>query len=239
MARKEVDSDAAAEMTEETALVAPGETGVAIGTMSINMDLSKIPLPRLRITYGVGTLARTFTPGDLILGDDNLLVHKEEKLEFVPVTVDQYWKEYLSNDEYQAGLKPRIYRSEDECKANGGTTEWAPGVKPSFSPAVDVRLLLKQPENITCGLFSVNLPDGGKYAPAIFTLDKTAYRRAGEGLVSYCAFALGGNVLAGRFTVSTRMEDVNNNVTVVPKISMLQNNDEEMQAAVRKIFAGG
>lgn len=228
------------EEPQSEALVPATETGMAVpvGSMSISIDLSRIPLPRLKITYGVGNLAKDFTPGDLILGEDNLLVHKGEDLEFIPVFLHQYFKEYLTNDQYQSGLKPRTFASAEEAVANGGVVDWGGPVKPTFSAAVDVRMLIKKPDDITCGMFSLELPDGGSYAPAVLTLDKTGYRRAGEGLISTCAFALGGNTLAGQFALSTKMEPINNNITTVPKVKLLRRTDEDMQVAIRKLFNG-
>ena len=221
------------------ALVPAGHSELApLGTMHLAEGFSGIELPRLQIAYGVGRLSDNFNPGDLVLGDDNFLVKKGEPLEIVILTLEQFWKEYLSNDMYQAGLIPRVFQHEEEVLAAGGTTRFVQDQKPSFSKAVTLRLLIKKPEDLECGMFGLELPDGGVYAPAVITLDKAAYRKAGAGLISTCALALQGNLLAGRFAISTRSEKLGNNMTVVPSIKLLpEKNSAEVQEAIRMLFS--
>ena len=228
------------EETPSDALVPAGGSDMApLGTMHLAGGFADIELPRLQITYGVGRLSENFNPGDLVLGEDNFLVKKGEPLEVVILTLDQFWKEYLSNDMYQSGINPRSFQTEKEVHAVGGTTKFAGNEKPTFSKAVTLRTLIKKPDDLECGMFGLELPDGGVYAPAVFTMDKTAYRKAGAGLVSTCAIALRGNLLSGRFAITTRSEKAGTNMTVVPSMKLLpEKNGEEFQDAVRKLFVG-
>jgi hypothetical protein len=69
-------------------------------------------------------------------------------------------------------------------------------------------------------------------------MDKSAYRRAGESMISYCGFALRGALLAGRFTLNTRSEKINNNMTVIPVVKLLnERNEAAVQNEIRSIFA--
>ncbi len=241
MARKEVDSNAAALMEQETtAMAVRDEAPLQVG--AVNLDdtgVSAIQLPRLQIAYGVGNLAKEgFNPGELVLGGEHLLAKKGDALTVIIIHLDQYWKEYLDNDMFQAGIMPRVFRTEAEVLANEGTTAWgADGSRPTFNRALDVRMLIEKPEGVVCGMFGVDLPDGKVYAPAIITLDKSGYRESGPGLITACKFALHGNTLKGRFSISTRTKAKGQNVVVVPSIKLLvDENSEETQDAIRSWF---
>ncbi len=242
MARKEAGTDTKAEAAmEEVEVTLPAtraDSAVApVGTMHLNMDLSEIPLPRLQLAYGVGRLSEFFNPGDLILGDDNKIASKGEVVEVTLLSLNQFWKEYLSSEMFAAGEMPRIFATKEEVTEAGGTTEFAGDQKPSFARAVELRMLVKKPDDLECGIFGLDLPDGGVYAPAIFTLDKTAYRKAGPGLITSATMGLQGNLLAGRFAISTRSEKVGQNMTVVPTIKLLpERNSEDVQEYIRNMF---
>jgi hypothetical protein len=227
------------EQEEQTSLPAVrDETAPAVGTMSLNMDLSEIPLPRLQIAYGVGRLSADFNPGDLVLEDANLIAHKGEPVEAIILTVRQFWKEYLSTKMFQAGNMPRIFETEKEVLNAGGTTQFVGDEKPSFARAVELRMMLKKPDDLECGMFGIELPDGGMYAPAIFTLDKTAYRKAGPGLLTACMVALQGNLLTGRFVITTKSEKIGNNMTVIPAVKLLpERNDDAVQKFIQDAFS--
>ena len=57
-------------------------------------------------------------------------------------------------------------------------------------------------------------------------------------MISYCGFALRGALLAGRFTLNTRSEKINNNMTVIPVVKLLnERNEAAVQNEIRSIFA--
>ena len=242
MARKDIDTSALDIMEDEpqteTALAPRGET--AIGSVNVDLDIGAIQLPRLQLTYGVGRLAEHFAPGDLVLGGDNLLAHKGESLEIIILSLDQFWKEYLSSEMYQSGLLPRSFGSKEEVLANGGTVKWVQGQdKPTFKPALDIKMLIAKPDGLTCGLFAIDLPDNKLYAPAVMTLDKTSYSAAGPGLVTICGYALAGCLLAGRFQLSTGMKPMGKNIVPVPSIKLMPDrNTPEVVAEIMAKFAG-
>lgn len=209
---------------------------MALNQVVGDLSGSDLRVPRLQIAYGVGGLAEKFTPGDLVLGGDTLLVKKGDPLTVVIMSALVYWKEYLNKDQYASQIRPRIFRTDKEVKANGGTTEWVNGVGPTFNKAMDLKLLIKQPAGIVCGLFGLELA-GDMYAPAVWSIDKSAYRRVGPTVISTATFALKARgLVSGLFEIRTSMEKINNNITVVPSIKLVKHNSDEFVKQIHTTF---
>jgi hypothetical protein len=238
--KEDKNTEAEAQMNDtpaQTTAVA-GHPTHAVGQLDIDsLDIRNLPIPQLRITYGVGNLSEFFNPGDLILGDDSLLVKKLEGLEIIVYDLHPYWKEYLA---FGAEGFPNTFDTKAEVAEAGGTTEWANNVGPTYSPAVTIKMLIKKPEGIVSGMFSMALADGAEYAPAIMYLDKSAYKKTGESLVSTCIHSLKGNMLAGKFEISTySTKSRSGNMVIVPKIKLLvERNSYEMQTSIKSLLGG-
>jgi len=210
----------------ESAATSPLFAGV--GEVTGEHASDGLRLPRLQIAYGVGELAKTFSPGDLVFGGDNLLVHKAEMLELVIFSATEYWKEYLTDELYKSGARPRTYVTEAEVNAAGGITTWPPkgteGPKPDFSMAIDLRCLIKIPKDVVCGLFGLEL-DGAEYGAAVWTADKTAYKRVAPYLKMCRQFSLRkAGLIGGVFTLHTTIESRNGRTTPVPNLKFLRHN---------------
>lgn len=234
----EMDSDSRARIEEvddtaETAVAL--RYGGTIGALTGDISQSDIPMPPLNVVYGVGDLAAKFSPGDLVLDREHLLVQKTQPLNVIIVSGQIYWKEYLDQAAYASGLIPRIFRDEDEVLAAGGTTAYGPNdEKPTFKRAATLKLLIEKPEKVECYLFTIDLL-GKKYAPAKWFVDKTAYARArGRGvgleLMKQASFALKQRgLLAGKWQVTTGFEDIGQNKVVAPNIRLVgQFTDDEI-----------
>lgn len=214
-------------------------SAMALGAVEGDVSANDLRLPRLQIAYGVGRLAESFNPGDLVLGEDNLLVKKGEPLDVIILNARQYWKQYLSQAEFQAKMTPAVYLTEEEVLANGGTTAWQNNVGPTFNRALHMKLLIKQPKDIVCGLFGVELGEEGvTYAPAVWDVDKSAYRRIAPIVLSAAQFSLRAKgLLYGIFQITTRSEKINDNITIVPGIKLTGYNSDAVVNAIKAIFA--
>ncbi|HUS59449.1 MAG TPA: hypothetical protein VM141_12430 [Planctomycetota bacterium] len=209
---------------------------LTLGAVTGDASAAGLRLPRLQIAYGVGKLAKEYTPGDLVLGGDNLLVHKKTPLHIIILHVDSYWKEYVSNDLFQSGVRPRVFQSLDQVRKAGGRTEWANGQGPDFSPAMDLKMLIQQPEGVICGLFGIAVGDK-QYAPAVWSVDKTAYRRIAPLILTCAKFTLAvRGVHSALFELSTDIEDVGGNNTPVPSIKMTRHLKDEEVAEIAAMF---
>lgn len=228
--------------TAETAVTIrnSGSTGMVTGAITQR----DIPMPVLSIAYGVGELATRFSPGDLILDREYMLVQKTQPLNVVVISANVYWKEYLDQAAFQAGLKARIFNTEEEVLASGGTIGYGPnGERPTFKRAMTLKMLIEKPANVTCMLFAWDI-NGKSYAPAVWYVDKTAYQRGkgrGVGLeiVKQASFALKQrSLLAGKWQITTAYEEVGTNKVIAPSIRLVgQHTDEEIEAIRAKIGA--
>lgn len=210
---------------------------LAMGEVSGEITAEDIGMPKLAIAYGVGKLSEKFNPGDVILSDDSRLVGKGEPLNFVVVGLHQYWKEYLSNELYQSGARPRTFETEAEVWKAGGTTAWVGDDKPSFSKAMDLKLLVERPKDLICGLFGIEL--GGKvFAPAIWYLDKSGYKRVSKVVLGAASFSLKTRgITSGIFELKTANVKVNGNNIIVPEVRLVGHNTDEFLAEMRKLLA--
>jgi len=245
MATKTINAEAKDLMETEPTTAVAVQTTQALGHLdTANVSIQDLQLPRLQVTYGVGPLSALFNPGDLILGGEDLLVTKGESITFIPLIVTKYWKEYMSKEKLDMKLMPRTFLTKDEVHADGGTTEWVgtgdTKVGPTFSEAIDIKMLIAQPEDTECGMFGIQLEGDDKlYAPAVFSMDKTAYKRAGRGFLTACSITLGNNLLSGRFELSAASKVVNNNNTVVPTIKITPKRNEAVtQKSIQTLFGG-
>lgn len=171
MARQELPSD-------EPELLPPAVvgSGALMQEGPIDIDLSTLRPPYMQIAYGVGKLAENFNPGDLVLAREYCLASRGDKpgLEVIILNLTQFQKEYLSREAFTAGERPRVFATKQEASAAGLQTEWIAGRGPEVSPACEMTLLIRKPDDVSCDIFALNM-DGGEWAIARCGLDKTAY----------------------------------------------------------------
>lgn len=213
------------------------EGGSELGVCEGDLTPGDLRLPRLQLVYGVGRLSKDYNPGSLILGDDNLLVEKGKPLRVIILHAMWYWKEYLSGATYQPGKMPRSYRTVDEVKANGGTTAWEGSTGPTFNRALQMRLLIQQPEGVLCSLFGGFDIAGKAYAPAVWDVDKSAYRRVGPVVLAAAQFSLRQRgLISGLFEIVTKSEQIKDNLTVVPTMKLVGHNSDDAIAQIKALF---
>ena len=234
-------------LNDNTALATPGNFD--IGGVSGDMSNNDIPIPYLQIAYGVGGLAEKFNPGDLVLDKEHLLVAKGHPLTMVILHAHYYWKEWVTPEMRVIEVQGRTFATEAEVKAAGGTTEWTPESKPTFSKAAALSILIRKPEGIACSYFVIDIA-GSKWAPAKWIVDKTAYKRkGGKGvgvtLAKELRFALSGRtdlpenqrLVAGLWEVTTGFETVGGNNMPMPTLKLVGQNDAafiaELQQALK------
>lgn len=238
MALKKSTEEVAPEMDDITDeqdnpnLPARVEASGALGVCEGEFAPGDLRLPRLQIVYGVGKLSAEFNPGSLVLGRDTLLVEKGKPLEVIILGTLKYWKEYTSGKTYDPNKIPRSYKTAAEVTANGGTTDWVGSQGPTFSRAMQLKMLIQQPEGVLSSIFDGITIGGKNYAPAVWDVDKQAYKRVGSPVNVAANFSLkNSGLLAGRFEITTKSEVVNKNNTIVPTIKLLpaRNTDEEIE----------
>ena len=221
--------------SETTALARPMRQA-GLGEIVGDVHTDDMRIPYLQMAFGVGSLAKDFSPGDLVLNGDSLLVHKNEPLLITIAGVEVYWKEYLTNAQYLAQYRPRSFATEAEVHAAGGTTVWINDTAPTFSKAINMKVLIRKPANVISGLFGLTL-GGHEYAPARWIADKTAYRKVAPVVLTTAQFALRKKgLLSGIFEVKTVIEQKGQTTKVFPSIRLVGENSPEFIAETRAAF---
>jgi hypothetical protein len=197
----------------------------AVGAVTGDVSAKDIPMPLLSVVYGVGELATKFSPGDLVLDREHLLVKKTEPLTAILVSAEIYWKEYLDQAAYAASMVPRIFRTEEEVTAVGGSTVFGPnGERPTFKRAMSLKMLLEKPSNLECYLFNIDL---------------LGSRGVGLEIIKQSSFALKQRgLLAGRWQITTAYEEIGANKVISPSIKLLPKQHTDAEIAEIKAAIG-
>lgn len=230
-----IENEMNEDTAQSTALAAP--SNMALGSMGGERDMSDLKFPRLQIAYGVGSLSENFSNGDLVLDKEHCLASKKNSIKVIILNTLTYWKEYT---EYGTGQMPRVFLKKSDVLAAGGSTDWGPNKEPpTFKKAMDMKLLIEKPEGIVCGLFGITL-DGKQYAPATWSVDKTAYTRVNDKVAPVAQFALSQQgLLGGNWLLSTDTEkSKRGNIVVIPVIKFAGLNSPALIADIRRTFGG-
>lgn len=198
----------------------------------------EIMMPRINIVQNIGTLKDTFSPGEIVLGQQTVL--------FVPPEIDGKTGNQTKpgtppvimtvlgitqkrfHEIVVGGMGGQIVNSEAEVRSAGGTLDWkewdlkkSAGMK-RFGPMVDLLMVIRRPEHIKNdgNVFGFDIDDG-QYALALWSLQKTSYT---EGYKKILAFNRLAGVLKNgypthSFAVSTREQSYpGNKLAHVPVI---------------------
>lgn len=220
--------------TTGTGAVARANTeGLTLGAVDGDTSSEDFRLPRLKIAHGVGGLAENFNPGALVLADENLLANRGEPINVIVLNATTYWKEY----KYTPGQPPRTFNSEAEVLTAGESTRWVDGQGPTFNKAMCLKILIQKPKELICSLFGVPVGEH-EYAPAVWDVDKSAYKRVAPVINTAASFSLRnrGGLLAGMFEIKTRAEQVNGNTTNVPIFKLISHNTDEEIDQIKTLF---
>jgi hypothetical protein len=197
--------------------------------------------PWMTIVHGTSKTSASFDVGSIILDKTSLLVKKGEPLEVVILSAPTYWKEYTTGP-YDPDNRPRQFNSKAEVLEAGGTVTWNnntdPATPPTFSLAADLRLLVRKPKDIICGMFGEDLlGDGHDYAPALFSIDKTAYKRVMPEIISAEKVSLARRGLrSGVWVLKTGTEILKGKPVIVPSIKLVSALSPEAMQRIEDLF---
>jgi hypothetical protein len=237
---EDVDTDAQAAIDaaaggETTAVAVPQRAPLAFG--EVDADPEDIIRPTLKLAYGVGKLAETFLPGDLVLNEEHCIAHKTEKLTAIVISCDKQWKEHVPVWNPDSDQRPQIFATREEAHEAGFATEWTDDPHaPRARPTSRIELLIEKPDGLECPLFCMPLA-GKEYAPVQWYVDKSSWTRTAKEVLSAKQMALAiRGVPAGRWTLYSQIERVNGNPVPMPYLKLTGFNDEALMAELRKWF---
>lgn len=213
----------------------------ALAAPVAELDTTGIQPPWLSIVHGVGKLAQAgYNPGSLVLGGEHVLAEKNTPINLTVLRYQQYWKQYLSNEDFSAGLRPRLFANAEEAKKAGLRVEWENNMGPEASPAMDWLLLIEKPKDLICGLFGINILDK-EYAVALMTVDKQAYTAVASTFVNAVRFALKERgVYSANWALSTIIKKSQRNPAHsawIPQLKLAGYHTEEFTTALKGAFA--
>jgi hypothetical protein len=230
------------EHDETTEVAIPSvRAAMTLGASAGEVDQSDLKIPYLSIAYGVGKLSEKFNPGDLVVGKEHLIASKGQRVKIVILSDVKYYKERLTQEDYRNGVRPQTFLTSEEVKKVGGTLDWLDGengrrVPPTYGPAMDMKILIQKPEDLEQSIFGVEL-DNDFYAPAYFSVDKSAYTRVGKEVQTAKSLSLSNcGILGGVWELWTESQMIGSNPTVVPMIKLVSRTSDEFRNQVRELF---
>lgn len=163
-------------MQGESSLPATRQAAAVAGTFH-SLPGFVIPPSYMRIAYGVGSLAdKNFPNGALVLDDTTKIANMKEPLTFIAYGASEFYKTWMTQAEYQAGIDAKIYPTREAAVLAGETVEWINGKGPSVAPAMELLMLIKKPAGCDSAEQFILKLGGEFYAPVRFTMDKYLYQ---------------------------------------------------------------
>lgn len=225
---------------KQTALLRPGEVRF----------VGHLKKPYLQITHGVGGLSQAgFSPGELVV-DKTIVVYAPPKLvKGVPteskpaivtiLTIGDYWKEVTP---FGSPELPRTWPDEAAAIADGMRTQYPPfgsGLPlPNARPALNIDLLVREPEGVEDrGTFLFSL-DGAYWAPARFICDKAMYTEVITPLTKAQYTHGEAGIYTATFELSTRNKLIRStgNYTWVPVIRLAKTKTPQQIEELKKVL---
>ena len=226
--------------SKQMALVRPGEVKF----------IGHLKKPYLQIAHGVGGLAQAgFAPGELVV-DKTVVVYSPPKLvkgvatEAKPavvtlVTITDYWKEVTA---FGSAELPRTWPDEASAVADGMRTQYPPfgsGLPlPNARPALNIDLLVREPEGVEDrSTFLFNL-DGAYWAPARFICDKAMYTEVISPLTKAQYTHGKAGIYTATFELSTRNKlfKPTGNYTWVPVIRLAKTKTPQQVEELKSVL---
>lgn len=162
----------------------PGDLNVTVknawsrasgGTMQGDFNSTDFKVPTLKIIQGNSPKNANFTQGDTVLMDEVLFLPPTPAkpspiMRFVPLLLQKYFRENPPERDPKDTTPlppPRNAITAVDVKKLGGTTDWTVGpqgerLKPSWSPAAKLTLLLEKPEGSNHPGFNIEVKVGEK-----------------------------------------------------------------------------
>lgn len=233
-AEAQPDPEVLSETVTPSAVAVMSPESMPLGGMDGELDAVAMSLPFLQVSHAQGKL-ENFRKGSLVIGNDSLIANPGDPVRITIVSARVYWKEYLSGAGFDASVKPRTFKTRKEAEDAGLPTRWVNNVPPKAKMAVAMKALIEQPAGIVCGFFGVEI-GGKKYAPVLWSCDKTAAQRVAPVIKSDLSFSLRTRGLySGIYemqTVSVKFATTNHS-TYVPTLKLVgYHTDEEVKQIV-------
>lgn len=164
----------------------------------VSGDVTGIRLSYVKPTYGVGRQHELgFDEGSIVLQERYAVGWKAKPVPIIVIGAVQFYKDWTSQAEFSAGIKPQRYPNEAAARAAGKRIEWIDDpsgalnpvtgrvarLGPQAAPAFDVKILLRKPAEVKDEKGNAVYADAefylriGEhfYCPSLITFEKMSY----------------------------------------------------------------
>ena len=219
-------------------------TSVSTGGIRGEVDQNDFRMPQLKIVNGSGKLSQEYNQGTLLYADEQLWSPpdiKEPKnnpsMRIVPVIMDKFWRQNLTQDEVEGGMMPQVVATKEQAEALGGTTLWINNEKPRWSPSAKIVFLLEEPKDCNHPGFSIQM-DGKNWAMAVFYASGTSYNETFKTInsVSFMSLRENGETMLHKkiWTMQVVKKPAGKFFVFVPSLKLLR---EETGPELREFVA--
>ena len=221
----------AVEASEDKALAVAESKSPAITNRNAGVDgefkASDFLIPRINLVGKTGNLSNNFQPGSFVFNKELVVGSKDSAMEAV---ITHIQKKYIQEIPYGTDVIPKIFASQAEVEAAGGTLDISESEDVDrFIPFLVLTLLVAEPKEKN-PVFSLEGPDKKNYALAQYNLTKSAYRGAGRQLLTDSQTVLRGGLTKGRYQVSSKLNTNTMGSWFTPTFKLAGTNNDEFQA---------
>lgn len=210
----------------------PQPTGVPAGIEG-ELERSDIKLPRINLVQKTSELFNHgFRHGDIVYNREIALAKP------CPVVVVRLKKQYQQELPYGGDAIPHVCDTLQEVREAGGSIEW--GAENRYSELAHMQLLVQAPDNIPdelADLFPYEI-DGKSWAPAMFTVAKSAYKSAAKPVITAAFNSLRGGLGNGLWHLTSETKKNAMGSWETPVMKMVGRTSPEMAELVASLNAG-
>jgi len=221
----------AAEKQETQALATVESRAPTIANRNAGVDgefkASDFLIPRINLVGKTGNLSNNFQPGSFAFNKEIVVGSKDAPMETI---ITHIQKKYIQEIPYGTDVIPKIFASQAEVEAAGGTLDITENDDTDrYIPFLVLTLLVAEPKDKN-PVFSLEGPDKKNYALAQYNLTKSAYRGAGRQLLTDSQTVLRGGLTKGRYHVGSKLNTNSMGSWFTPTFKLSGTNNDEFQA---------
>lgn len=181
----------------------------------------------LSIVQKVGALADRFSAGSIVMNKETVLSLGDTPVEFTVLVARKFYQEKVA---YNSGVRPRIFSTEEDVLAAGGTLDWENGVAPTYETVLHCTVLLKQPDGVEGG-FTLTY-EGAQYALCEWYMRGVAFKNAGLTILNtiWQLSRSGQSFTSLKWELTTRRITVGLNKVITPAVNIAGRHSNEFTA---------
>lgn len=221
-----VSDTAIATTSRETAMSTAG--GLA-PELTGDFGVDDFRIPTLNIVQAVGPLSDKFPnqAGAICFNKEVLLSPPPaagQSGDIISLTVVGGEKRFVENLPYGSDQMPQTVDTVEQVRELGGTLQWVGDERPTWAPVFNAYVLIEGDPEIPGFMLE---HDGRWFAPAVWSMRSTAYKRAATLIISAARLSLRDGLANGKWSLSAKREKIGQNFVFVPILKQAGRNSKE------------